>query len=170
MITGRIGEVIHEDFTVTDEDQNRIDGIDGDFTYHIFNPTGLEELAILVTIDELGYGHYRASFLPNQTGTWLLAVYHDTYFPWGKTGTIQVFTDDSSSIATTLKIIMGLGQNNYFVTDAVYDEFNNLTTSRVVLYEEGFTVGGATGILREYNMTAVYDENNNMSFYKTERI
>ena len=67
MQIGRVGDIIHEDFTVTDTAGNRIPGIDSTaFIYNIWDDAGTEVSAsVPVTFIELGFGSYRSSFTPN---------------------------------------------------------------------------------------------------------
>ncbi len=81
-----------EHFTVTDQAWNLVPGlVDGDFTRHLFDPTGTEVTgSFTLTITALGNGHYITSFTPTSEGQWYQVVYHAVYFPWGKAGTIQI--------------------------------------------------------------------------------
>ncbi len=173
MILGKISEPVNEDFSVTDVTDSLVPGIDSTaFTYHIFNNNGDEvSSSIPVTITELGYGHYRSSYIPNIVGTWMLVVYHSTYFPWGKTGTIQVFAQDFDSIVVLIKRILGLVQENFYLNESVYDDNNNLLSGKIRIYEEGYPVGGISGIIGEYEIEATYDSDScRMISYKVEKI
>ena len=74
--------------------------------------------------------------------------------------------DDTGDI---LKRILGLTQENYYVYDTVYDDARNMLSSKIRLYNEGFTVGGGVGILAEYNVTATYTDND-MDTYSVEKV
>jgi len=172
MILGKISEPVNEDFSVTDGNDNLVPGIDSTaFTYHIFNDNGDEvSSSVPVTIKELGYGHYRSTFTPNSVGTWLLSIYHTTYFPWGKTGTIQVFAQDFDSIVVLIKRVLGLVQENFYLNESVYDDNNNLLSGKIRIYEQGYEVGGSEGIIAHYDITATYDSDScRMISYKVER-
>lgn len=87
-----LNEKIYDNFSVTDNDDSLVPGLkQSDFRYHIFNPTNQELSSVItVTINELGFGHYRVNFLPNEIGNWYLIIYHDIFFPWGKAASYSV--------------------------------------------------------------------------------
>jgi len=171
MILGRIGIEVKEDFSVTDPSRSLVPGIDEtSFTYNIFAPNGDEvSSTIPVSISELGHGHYRAEFLPNVVGTWMLAVYHSTYFPWGKTGSIQIFSNDFDTVTILIQRVLGLVQENFFIDQAVYDDHNNLLSSRIRTYTNEASVGTNNDILAEYYMEASYVDSK-METYKVKKL
>jgi len=170
MLLGKVGEVIHEDFTVTDSDDNLVSGIStSEFTYHLYNNAGLEASGILVTFDELGHGHYRANFVPDSIGTWMLIVYHSTYFPWGKSGTIKVYASDFDTITSNLIRALGLMQENYYLDNSVFDSENNMTECRIRIYDNSSHVGTDIGVLATYNMTAEYN-GIQLTSYKMQKV
>lgn len=171
MITGRISYTVYEDFTVTDQNNNLVTGIDStSFTTSLFDPLDNEvsdSSAIIIT--ELGEGHYRSSFVPNIAGTWYLVVYHSTYFPWGKSGTIQVFANDIDSVATFVTRVLGLVQENFAIDNTTYDANNNLTTGRIRIYSNAASVGTGSNIIATYNITATYS-GLKMTSYKVVKV
>ena len=173
MILGKLSEPIHEDFSVTDLNNDLVPGIDSTaFTYHIFDDNGNEASSSApVTITELGHGHYRSTFVPNSVGMWMLSVYHPTYFPWGKTGSIQVFGHDFDSIAELVIRILGLTQENFSIDDTIYDTLGNLTNGRIRIFDSAANVGSASGIIAEYAIEATYDTNTGlMTNYEVKKI
>ena len=173
MILGKLSEPVHEDFSVTDVNDALVPNIDSTaFTYHIFDDNGDEVSATApVSIIDLGYGHYRATFTPDSIGMWMLAIYNASYFPWGKTGNIQIFASDFDSMVSLIKRILGLVQENYYIDQTIYDESNNMTSGRIRIYDDGSPVGGNTGIIATYTITADYDTNTcKMISYKVEKI
>jgi len=173
MILGKISEPVHEDFSVTDMNENLVPGIDSTaFTYHIFDDSGNEVSSTSpVTITELGYGHYRSTFIPNSVGTWMVSVYHSTYFPWGKTGSIQVFGHDFDSIAELVIRILGLTQENFSIDDTVYDTLGNLTNGRIKIYNSASNVGTGSGVIATYSIEATYDSNTGLMVnYEVKKI
>ena len=98
---GRIGETVYKSFSVTDKERKLVPGLnDSDFTRDLYDPNGNEiSNTTIVTITELGSGHYRANFTPSVSGDYYLSVYHPEYFPWGKTGTIHIYGEDFDSPA-----------------------------------------------------------------------
>lgn len=171
MILGKLGVKIKEEFSVLDIRNNLVSGISLDeFSAHLFDPSDNEIYdSTSVTFIELGYGHYRVLFTPNQVGNWMLVVYHGTYFPWGKSNTIQVFANDFDSIATMLQRVLGLVQENFSVDMTIYDHNNNLTSSRVRIYSTNDSVGTDNNVLETYLMTAEYN-GLQMTSYKMEKI
>ena len=173
MILGKLSEPVHEDFSVTDVNDDLVPGIDSTaFTYHIFDDNGNEVSSTApVTITELGHGHYRSSFVPNSVGMWLLSVYHPTYFPWGKTGSIQVFNHDFDSIAEFVIRILGLTQENFSIDDTVYDGNGNLTNGRIRIYDNSTDVGTSSGVIASYDIEADYDTNTGlMNSYHVRKV
>jgi len=171
MILGKIGFEVKEDFSVTDPSRSLVPGIDEtSFTYNIFAPNGDEvSSSIPVSISELGHGHYRSTFIPNSVGTWMLAVYHPTYFPWGKTGSIQIFSHDFDTVAVLVQRVLGMVQENFFIDQAVYDDNNNLLSSRIRIYNDDVSVGTDNNIMAEYYMEATYD-GLKMQTYKVKKL
>ena len=172
MILGRLGEPVIEDFSVLDNSNNLVSGIPlSEFTAHLFDPNNSEVYdSTAANIIELGHGHYRLSFTPNIVGAWYLNVYHSTYFAWGKSGTIQVFSNDFDSIAVMLMKILGLVQENFYIDQASYDSNNNLTASRVRIYTDAASTGTDLNVLETYQMSATYDAQSNMSSYKMVKL
>jgi hypothetical protein len=168
MQIGRVGDVIHEDFTVTDTAGNRVPGIDSTaFIYNIWDDTGTEVSAsVPVTITELGFGSYRSSFTPNATGDWYLIVYHNTYFPWGKADTIQVFTNTFDSIVPILQRILGLVQENFYIDQTTFNEFGCMISGRIRIYNNSTNVGTDFGVRETYCIDATYDDEGRMTSYK----
>lgn len=172
MILGRLGEPVIEDFSVLDNSNNLVSSIPiSEFTAHLFDPNNNEVYdSTAATIIELGHGHYRLTFTPNIIGTWYLNVYHSTYFAWGKSGTIQVFSNDFDTVATMLSKILGLVQENFYIDQTTYDSNNNLTSSRVRIYLDASSTGTNSNVLETYQMTAAYDSKSNMTSYKMVKL
>jgi hypothetical protein len=171
MILGKLGEEVKEEFSVLDNTNTLVTGIPLDeFSAHLFDPSDNEVYdSTSVSFIELGHGHYRVIYTPNQIGNWMLIVYHPTHFPWGKSNTIQVFANDFDSIAMMLQKILGLVQENFSVDNTIYDENNNLTSSRVRIYTDSSSVGTNNNVLETYLMTAEYS-GLLMTSYKMEKI
>jgi len=171
MILGKLGEEVKEEFSVLDSSNNLVSGIPlNEFTGNLFDPSDNEVYdSTSVAFTELGYGHYRISFTPNQVGNWMLIVYHATYFPWGKSNTIQVFANDFDSIGVMLQKVLGLVQENFYVDQTTYDDNSNLTSSRVRIYNDNVSVGTDNNILETYRMISTYD-GLQMTTYKMEKL
>jgi len=171
MILGKLGEEVKEEFSVLDVSNNLVSGISlNEFSAHLFDPSDNEVYdSTSVNFTELGHGHYRVSFIPNQVGNWMMVAYHGTHFPWGKSNTVQVFANDFDSIALMLQKVLGLVQENFSVDMTIYDENNNLTASRVRIYTNSGSVGTDNNVLETYLMTAEYS-GLQMTSYKMEKI
>ncbi len=154
----RIGDIVYEDFTVTNENSERVLNLtNSDFTKHLYDPDGAEiNTTNPIIITELGHGHYRASYSPDKVGQWYMAIYHSVYFPWGKTGTISVSSYNVDSIAGILLRVVGLTQENYAIDGLVHDMNGNMTSSTIKLYSDSSDVGSGNNIIAEYNISATY--------------
>jgi hypothetical protein len=171
MILGRVGQTVLEDFTVADSSNNLVSGIDStSFIVHLFDPSGNEvSSSSNVTISELGYGHYRSQLIPTTVGMWYMVAYHPTYFNWGKSGSIQVFSNDFDTITTLLTRVLGLTQENFYIDNTVYDENQSLTSGRIRIYSDATSVGSNNNITATYNITTTYTDNK-MDTYKVEKV
>lgn len=172
MILGKLGEEVKGEFSVLDSSNNLVSGISLDeFSAHLFDPDNIvydSSSVTSITFVELGHGHYRVLFTPTVVGDWMIVVYHTTYFPWGKSDTAQVYINDFDSIEVMVSRTLGLVQENFSVDQAIYDENNNLTSSRVRTYTDNLSVGTDTNLLETYLMTATYS-GAQMTSYKMEK-
>lgn len=168
LILGRVGKVVHEDFTVTDSSNNRVPGIDTTaFTSLIFDNSGTDVTGLVSpTFTELGSGHYRLSFVPNGVGTWYPTAVHPLYFPWSKTGSLQVFANDFDTIAVIIERILGLVQENFFIDQTTFDENGCMITGRIRTYDNAADVGTGSGVIETYCIEASYDAEGRMETYK----
>lgn len=171
MILGKLGDEIREAFSVMDISNNLVSGIPlSEFSCHLFNPLDAEvHSSTHVTFSELGHGHYRASYIPNKVGNWVLVAYHPVYFPWGKSNNIQIYANDFDSISVMLKKVLGLVQENFYVDQTIYDANSNLTSSRVRIYKDNISVGSESNIIETYLMAATYS-GQQMTSYKMEKL
>jgi len=167
MILGKVGQPINEDFTVIDNGNNLVTGLNNlSFTRKLYDSSGNDVTSsISVVITELGNGNYRAAFSPSSIGIWYLAIYHDTYFPWGKSDTIQVFNNDFDTMEAILTRIVGLTQENHYIDNTSYDGEDNLTSCRIRLYDDSTKVGSDSNVTSTYLVTAGYTDNL-LDFYK----
>lgn len=139
MILAKIDTTVQDDFTVTDKDGNLITGlVQGDFTYGLFDPEGNDVSgSYVVTITELGDGHYRTGFDVDKAGIWYLIVYHFMYFPWGKAGNIQCFAHDFDSLGIMIEFIRDIEGGRWRINDnqmIFYKEDNVTEIARFNLY------------------------------------
>lgn len=154
MILGVLNEQVEEHFTVSDTNGNLISGIDSTaFVTYVYNPSG-SEVSNLVSenVIELGNGNYKYVFTPNVTGIWYVVLTHPTYFPWGKADDVQVNTQDLSAIYEAVKKTLGLVHHNFYIDEATYDDFGNMISARVRIYEDAASVGTDTNIIETYRI------------------
>jgi len=154
----REGEIIKEDFTVTDENYALISGLEeSDFTWDIFDSNGDEvSSSIIIVVSELGNGSYRSTFTINDAGVYYLVIYNDAYFPWGKAGSIRITTSDMDVLDEKISRILGLTQENFYIDNTVNDDEDNLLSSRIRIYNEASKVGTDDGVIATYTMSAGY--------------
>jgi hypothetical protein len=155
-IESTTGHITYDDFSVCSDSTSIVEGlIDGDFTKKLYNPDGTEVSSIIpVIITELGNGNYRSSFTPNIKGTWYLVVYHPTYFPWGKSGNIQVWDSDIDKVQEDIKRLLGLAHENVYIDNTSYDSDGNLENARLRIYSDGASVGTNNNVIATYTMVA----------------
>jgi len=172
MRTAKLGEEVIEDFKVTDSYHTAVTGLTlGSFDVKIYNASGTDQFStVSPNLQELGDGNYRLKFTPDIKGMWSVIVKHTSYFPFGKGNDIMVNDYDMNDVGDSLKRILGLTQENYYVYDTVYDVDLNMTSSKIRIYEDGATIGGTTDIIAEYNVTATYGSNGRMDTYSVEKV
>ena len=156
MIQGVVDKQVEEHFTVSDRNGNLVPGIDTTaFTTYVYNPSGSEVSSSVESgVVELGDGNYKYLFTPNSEGTWYIVLTHPTYFPWGKTDDVQVFTGDLSDVYDNVIKTLGLVHHNVYIDDPTYDEYGNMISARVRIYDSAANVGTATGVIETYLITA----------------
>jgi len=130
-----LNQRVYEHFSVADTTGTLLAGIDtSSFIVYIYDPNGNEiSSSVSLTIEELTNGSYKASFVPNQVGTWYVVILHEIYFPWGKTDDVQVEVADLSDIYSDVTTALGLLHHNIYIDNTVFDDTNNLISARVRL-------------------------------------
>jgi len=154
---GVINHQVEEHFTVTDDQGNLISGIDTttELTVRVYNPLNIEvSLVVGIGFIELGDGSYKYLFIPNAVGTWYVIVTHATYFPWGKTDDIQVFSTDIDGVYEDVRKTLGLVHHNMYIDEPVYDEVGNMVSARVRIYSNKNSVGTDNDVIETYLITA----------------
>ena len=156
MIHGVKNKPVDEHFTVSDAAGNLISGLDTtSFTVYTYNPSGAEVAGSLSDyFVELGNGSYKYIFTPDVNGVWYANVTHPVYFPWGKTDDIYVDETDISGIYDIVRKTLGLVHHNFFIDNATYDEFGNMVSARVRIYDTASNVGTNTGVIETYLITS----------------
>lgn len=67
---------------------------------------------------------------------------------------------------TRIKYILGLSQQNFRITDQVYNSNNLLTSSSIKIYNNAFDCESNSNVLKEYLMSASYDVDGKITSYK----
>jgi len=165
-----LGQEITEYFTVNDRGYNPVPDIAAsEFVCEIYDSERMPYTGVF-NISHVGSGNYTLRFTPNKIGTWYVLLRHPDYFPWGKGSEFEVYHYAFDDIGDMIKRILGLSFENYAIDETVYDANKNLTSSRIRIYKDAISVGTGMNVLSEYNMTAVYDNNNNMISYTVEKV
>lgn len=174
MIFGTKNKKAYEHFSVTDGNNTLVSGIATTaFTVDLFNQNGQEVSSqIDVDVTELSSGHYRVEFIPDEVGTWYITVYHNDYFPWGKSDDVLVYTSDFDIITSDLARILGLTQENYYLDSLVYTTHSGiklLTNSRIRIYSSADSVASNNDVIATYQITATWS-GDALQDYKVEKV
>jgi len=158
----KFGNNVIEDFTVTDNFYNGITGLNiGNFSLVIYDNNNTDKtVASNPFLTELGNGNYRLTYTPISKGIWSVVLKHPLYFPYGKGGSSNVVDYDITTIGDLIKRVLGLSQENYYIYDTVYDEDDNMISSKIRLYKDNSSFGSTNNILQEYVMNATYVDGN----------
>lgn len=156
MVLGTVNKQVEEHFTVSDTNGNLISGLDEtSFTTYVYNPDGNEvSSSVSESIVEIGNGNYKYLLTPNETGIWYVVLVHPTYFPWAKTDDIQVYQGDITDIYNGVIRTLGLVHHNFYIDNTSYDEFGNMVSGRVRIYDSSSNVGTDTGVIETYLITS----------------
>lgn len=170
MITVKLGDIVTEDFRVSDNYHVGVAGLNiGAFDLRIYNDSGVEKSSIVFNnLQDLGNGDYRLTYTPDSEGTWSTYIFHTLYFPYGKSSFTIVKQYDITDVGDMLKRILGLTQENYYVYDTVYDG-SNMISSKIRIYSDGASVGTTNNVIANYNVTTTYDGSGNMETYSVVR-
>lgn len=172
MIFGIIDEKVYESFSVTTVSNTLVADIPtSEFTADLYNPDG-NTSSETVDITELGNGHYRSEFIPDKTGTWYIIVYHDQYFPWGKSDDVLVYNSDFDKIASDLTKVLGLSQENYYLDDTVYTSYQGvklLTDGRIRIYSNKDSIGTINDVIATYQIDSTWT-NDELQTYKVTKV
>ena len=158
MIFGTNGKKIYENFSVTNESNELVSGIDStSFIVQLFEPNN-QDVSDQINVDivELGNGHYQAEFIANKPGIWYMILYHNQYFPWGKSDDIQVYSSDFDDISDDLGKVLGLVHQNIFIDKPIYDD-ENLISARLRIYSDSGSVGTDQNVISTYQITSFGD-------------
>ena len=163
-------EIIYEYFSIVNDAGSLIENVPPSaFSFDLFEPNGSKSI-LSININELSGGHYRASFIPNKVGIWYLTIYHDIYFPWGKSGEIQIYSSDFTSLQTNISEVLGLVHSNIFIDNPIYDTDNNLTSARIRIYSNSDSIGTNNDVINSYQITAVGDGAGKFITWKQARL
>lgn len=158
MITGRLGQLVSDNFTVVDINDNPVSGLLlGDFIVNLYNPSGVEVSGTIpISITSLGSGDYKITFTPNVVGNWYIKVRHSNHFPWGKGESIQIFINDVDTLGEMLLRVLGLVQENQMTECITYNSQGMMTVGKITTYSDAISVGTPNNILAVYDIEANY--------------
>jgi hypothetical protein len=74
--------------------------------------------------------------------------------------TLSEHTGSDGTAASRVGYILGLLQNNFRMTDHVYDSNNLLTSAKLKIYNNSVDAEADTNSLKEWTITAAYTDNN----------
>lgn len=170
--------ITYDEFIVLNKQNNPITGlVDGNFSKVLYDPDGIDRISstapIAVTINELGNGAYRVNFTPDKTGNWFLILYHAIHFAYGKGENYFCVEEWFDDIANILKRIVGLSQENYRIFNPVYETKNRqrcMTSATIKLYPTAGDVDTDSNAIAEYDITAVFNAQADMTSYKVKKV
>ena len=168
MIHGVKDNPVAEHFTVSDARGNLITGIDTTaFTVYVYNPSENEVSALVSgSFVELGNGNYKYIFTPNENGVWYVVVTHPIYFPWGKNDDVYVDTTDLTGVYEITRRTLGLIHHNFYIDQPIYDDFGNMISARVRIYDDAANVGTSAGVIETYMLTSDAKECGQFNYWK----
>jgi len=70
----------------------------------------------------------------------------------------------------SIKLILGLSQENFRIKDQVYDVNNSLESAIIRIYNNATDCNNDVSPLAEYSMSASYDSNNRLISYKVIKV
>lgn len=71
-----------------------------------------------------------------------------------------------NSFGESINRIKGLSQENYRISNTVYDSKNNMTSATLKIYRDATNCNNDTNSMATYSITATYNENNKVTSYK----
>ncbi len=157
MLLGVINKQVDQHFTIVDRHGDPISGVDttGTIETFVYDSAGNEvSSSVNEGFVELGDGNYKYLFTPNTTGTWYVTLFQPVYFPWGKTGDVQVYNADLTDIYESVIRTLGLVHHNIYIDNPTYDEYGNMTSGRVRIYSDAASVGTNNNVIESYLITA----------------
>lgn len=169
MIHGVKDQPVYENFTVSDSGGNLISGIDTTtgFVPYVYNPSGGEvNISVSGFFTELGNGNYRYTFTPNLNGVWYVTVIHSIYFPWGKSDDVYIQESDLTAVYEIIRKTLGLVHHNVYIDQATYDDFGNMISARVRIYDDASNIGTSTGVIETYMITSSAEACDQFSFWQ----
>lgn len=142
MLIGKKDQTIEDIFSVIDADNVPIEGIKfSELDIHLYGPSGGDVIATHpIFFMELGRGSYKVSFMPSEVGLYYLTIAHSIYFPAGKGGQFQIFSDDLSSIGTMVSLIKDFTEGRWRIDSSLnqmifYRADNTTEIARFNLYD-----------------------------------
>lgn len=167
----KVGEVVVDHFSVFD-----FDGYTKKTGETVFASTLWKNgvvSALPVAIAEIGSsGEYKIEFTPDTEGVWSVNVLIDYNKDWwGAEYVAEITAIDE--IYEMVRRVLGLGQENIYIDNTVYDPGSQLVGSRVRIFDskancDAATPGGSetTGLIATYLQGSAWASQNEFTFYK----
>lgn len=108
---------------------------------------------------------YSFSYSFSETGEYRLKYLTPTNY---ENGFEQIFVIDDimGDIRTDIKYVLGLNQSNFRIKDQIYNSDNLLLSSTIRIYNNSTDTNNDINHIKEYNMSAIYDEYGRLLSYK----
>ena len=94
----------------------------------------------------------------------------DTTLPAGERYIVASNDVDSQRNQGVTKQILGLVQGNFIMSGQTYDGSGNLTYADIFTYDNASDANADTNREFEYTLTATYDVDGNVDFYKVVKV
>ena len=154
---------------VTDNQGLPISGLT--VNYEIYNSSS-DSLFDSGTLTDLGNGTYKKSINFNTLGQFRILYLPPSNYT-SEIETILVRIDQLTNIeieTDKIKYILGLVQSNFKIINQVHDANNDLISATIKIYPTALDLTNDTNLIQEYEMTATYDGQGRLNFYKVEEV
>jgi len=137
--------------------------------YFLINNWRVEATNVNVTVHENLYSDdYNNPFII--TNSSILSKNSDIPGITDISNTLTGITNTLNDMSIDIKLILGLSQNNYRLSDHNYDSGQRLTSVKIKLYNSKTDCDNAVNEFATYQMNATYDTNGLLIDYKVVKI
>jgi len=120
------------------------------------------------SLSHIGDGVYQGSYLFDAVGQYRILYITPTQYT-DDIETILVENISRQDIYDIVQRTLGLSQENYRLTEQVYNADNCLTSAKIATYPSALDTQNQTNSIAEYIINAVYDTNKRLIDYKVMR-